>query len=217
MDGIFAVHKPLGMTSHDVVNIVRKKTGVKRVGHGGTLDPLAEGVLVIAVGRENTKRLDEFVKGEKEYIARVRLGQTSATDDEEGEKQNVNVKIIPTKDNIEKVSKLFIGDIMQTPPIYSSVKIAGKPAHRRVRAGQQVELSSRPVKIHTIEILEYSYPILKLKVITGPGVYIRALARDIGEKLGTGGYLKSLIRTRVGNYSIENVKKLEDLSLVGSV
>lgn len=214
MDGIFAVYKPLGMTSHDVVNIVRKKTGVKRVGHGGTLDPLAEGVLVIAVGRENTKRLDEFVKGEKEYIATIRLGQTSTTDDEEGEKKNVNVKIIPTKDDIEKVSKLFIGDIMQTPPIYSSVKIAGKPSHRRVRAGQQVELSSRPVKIHTIEILEYSYPILKLKVTTGPGVYIRSLARDMGVKLGTGGYLSHLLRNRVGTFTIMEAKPLPSISIL---
>ena len=214
MEGIFAVYKPLGMTSHDVVNIVRKKTGVKRVGHGGTLDPLAEGVFVIAVGRENTKRLEEFVKGEKEYIATVTLGQTSTTDDEEGEKQNVNLKIIPTKDDIEKVSKLFIGDVMQTPPIYSSVKIAGKPSHRRVRAGQQVELSSRPVKIHSIEILEYTYPILKLKVATGPGVYIRSLARDMGEKLGTGGYLSHLLRNRVGNFTLEMAEPLPPNSIL---
>lgn len=208
MEGIFAVFKPLGMTSHDVVDIIRKKTGVKRVGHGGTLDPLAEGVLVIAVGRENTKRLDEFVKGEKEYIATVTLGQTSTTDDEEGNKQNVNIKIIPSKENIEKVSKLFVGNIMQTPPIYSSVKIAGKPAHRRVRAGQHVELTPRPVTIHDIKIIEYAYPVLKLNVTTGPGVYIRSLARDLGEKLGTGGYLSHLLRSRVGTFTIKTAQPL---------
>ncbi len=208
MDGIFAVYKPLGITSHDVVNIVRKKTGVKRVGHGGTLDPLAEGVLVIAVGRENTKQLDQYVKGEKEYIAKVTLGQTSTTDDNEGEKQSVSINIIPTRDDIEKVSKLFVGNIMQTPPIYSSVKINGKPAHRRVRKGEEIELKPRPVFVKSIGILEYNYPLLKLKIITGPGVYIRSLARDIGEKLGTGGYLSHLLRSRVGIFTVNNAQPL---------
>jgi tRNA pseudouridine55 synthase len=211
MNGIFAVYKPVGMTSHDVVNIIRKKTGVKRVGHGGTLDPLAEGVLVIAVGRKNTKQLESYVKGEKEYIAEVTLGQNSTTDDNEGDKQNVSVKIIPKKEDIEKVSKLFIGQVMQTPPIYSSVKISGKPSHRRVRAGQAVKLEPREVIIHKIEILSYSYPILKLRVTTGPGVYIRALARDIGERLGTGGYLSKLLRNRVGNFTITQTIGLNDI------
>lgn len=208
MEGIFAVYKPVGMTSHDVVDIVRKKTGIKRVGHGGTLDPLAEGVLVIAVGRANTKRLDEFVKGEKEYIAEVFLGAYSSTDDEEGEKKYVKVKTSPLQDEIEQTNKIFIGRIMQTPPIYSAVKISGKPAHRRVRAGQEVKLEPREVDIKDIKLLHYDFPIVKLKVTTGPGVYIRALARDIGEKLKTGGYLKSLIRTRVAEFTIENAVKL---------
>lgn len=211
IEGIFAVNKPVGITSHDVVNIVRKATGVRRVGHGGTLDPLASGVLVIAVGRENTKHLDEFVKGEKEYIATVFLGANSTTDDEEGIKKNVDYKIIPNLSNITEMSKLFVGNIIQTPPIYSAVKIAGKPAHRRVRAGQEVKLEPRNIFIKDIEILEYNFPILKLKVTTGPGVYIRALARDLGERLGTGGYLKGLIRTRVNTFTIENARKLEEI------
>lgn len=213
MEGIFAVNKPIGMTSHDVVAIVRKKTGVKRVGHGGTLDPLASGVLVIAVGRENTKRLDEFVKGEKEYVAQVFLGATSTTDDAEGTIENVNVKNPPLFAEIEQTIKLFIGNIEQTPPIYSSIKVAGKPAHRRVRAGQDVKLNSRTVIIHSIIIDHYEYPLLKLKVATGPGVYIRALARDIGAKLKTGGYLKSLVRTRVNNFKLEDAKNIEELRL----
>lgn len=203
MEGIFAVHKPLGMTSHDVVAIIRRKTGIKRVGHGGTLDPLAEGVLVIAVGRENTKLLDSYVKGEKEYIAEIFLGATTTTDDEEGDKQIVNIESLPLFANIEQVSKLFIGSILQTPPIYSSVKIAGKPAHRRVRHGEDVKLEPRKVVIKGIEILHYEFPLLKLRVITGPGVYIRSLARDFGEKLKTGGYLKSLVRTRVGPFTLK--------------
>lgn len=212
MEGVFAVYKPVGMTSHDVVAIIRKKTGIKRVGHGGTLDPLAEGVLVIAVGRENTKQLESFVKGEKEYIAEIFLGANSTTDDNEGDKKIVNYKIKPDKAKIEKVSKLFIGTVMQTPPIYSSVKISGKPSHRRVRRGETVKLEPRKVIIKDIEILNYKFPILKLKVITGPGVYIRALARDMGENLGTGGYLKSLLRTRVANFTLENAKAIKTLS-----
>jgi tRNA pseudouridine55 synthase len=211
MEGIFAVYKPLGMTSHDVVAIVRKKTGVKRVGHGGTLDPLAEGVLVIAVGRENTKKLNQYVKGDKEYIAEIFLGANSITDDEEGDKEIVNAKVQPSIDKIEETSKLFIGNILQTPPVYSSIKINGKPSHRRVRKGEDIKLEARKVEIKNIEILDYEFPILKLKVTTGPGVYIRALARDIGEKLQTGGYLKSLIRTKVNNFTLENAKKIEEI------
>lgn len=209
MEGIFAVYKPKGITSHDVVAIVRRKTGVKRVGHGGTLDPLAEGVLVIAVGRENTKLLDQYVKGEKEYVAEVFLGSTSTTDDEEGEKEIVNQNIKPKISEIEELIKKFTGEILQTPPVYSSVKIKGKPAHRRVRRGEAVSLNPRAVIINDITIDHYSYPILKLKVTTGPGVYIRSLARDIGRELGTGGYLKSLLRTKVGEFSIDKAIWLE--------
>ncbi len=210
MEGIFGVYKTRGMTSHDVVAIIRRKTNVKRVGHGGTLDPLAEGVLVIAVGRENTKLLDTYVKGEKEYIAEIFLGANSTTDDAEGEIKKVNSKVMPKMDKVKEVSKLFTGEVMQTPPIYSSVKIAGKPAHRRVRRGEKVKLEPRKVKIHSIEILDYQFPVLKLKVTTGPGVYIRSLARDIGEQLGTGGYLTSLIRTRVNNFTIDEAIKLNN-------
>lgn len=209
MDGIFAVYKPRGMKSHDVVDFVRRKTGVKRVGHGGTLDPLAEGVLVIAVGRENTKKLNEYVKGGKEYVAEIKLGQMSTTDDEAGEKQEIKVIKKPELYDINKVIEHFIGTIKQTPPIYSSIKLSGKPAHRRVRQGQKVELKPRAVEIKKIELISYDYPIVKIRVQTGPGVYIRSLARDIGKKLNTGGYLKSLVRTKVGEFTIENALRIE--------
>ena len=215
MENIFAVYKPKGMTSHDVVDIVRKKTNVKRVGHGGTLDPLAEGVLVIAVGRENTKKLNEYVKGEKEYVAEIELGSESTTDDEEGIKtlRQAQGKPAPSEKLIKQTLKKFTGKINQTPPLYSSIKIEGKPAHRRVRKGQEVKLEPREVEIKNIEILEYTFPVIKIKVQTGPGVYIRSLARDIGKELKTGGYLKSLIRTRVANFRIENSIKIEELEL----
>lgn len=209
MDGIFAVYKPRGMKSHDVVDFVRRQTGIKRVGHGGTLDPLAEGVLVIAVGRENTKKLESYVKGGKEYVAAIKLGQNSTTDDEDGEKQKINVIKKPEIKDVNRVIEQFIGTIKQTPPIYSSVKISGKPAHRRVRQGQKVELEPREVEIKKIELISYGYPIVKIRVQTGPGVYIRSLARDIGKKLKTGGYLRSLIRTRVGEFTAENALRIE--------
>lgn len=212
MEGIFAVNKPSGMTSHDVVAIVRKKTGVKRVGHGGTLDPMATGVLVIAVGRENTKLLNQYVKGEKEYIAEVFLGAKSDTYDAEGKIENVNAKIKPDIDEINKLIKLFVGKISQIPPVFSSVKIKGIPAHRRVRKGEKIELKAREVIVKSIEILGYSYPTLRLKISTGPGVYIRSIANDLGEKLGTGGYLKSLIRTRVGKFNLKDAKSMREFA-----
>lgn len=211
--GIFAVYKPKGITSHDVVDIVRKKTGVKRVGHGGTLDPLAEGVLVVAVGRENTKKLEKFVKGGKEYLAEIKLGENSATDDEEGEKTVINQEIKPNRTEIQTVLEQFIGKISQTPPLYSALKLQGQPAFRRVRKGQKIELKAREVEIKEIKLISYKYPVVKLKVICGPGVYIRSLARDLGEKLKTGGYLKSLIRTRVGEFTVQNAIKLEDFAM----
>lgn len=214
------------MTSHDVVNIVRKKTGIKRVGHGGTLDPLAEGVLVIAVGRENTKQLDTFVKGDKEYVAEIKLGETSTTDDSEGEKTKLSysgvlqgpkrsessyMMVSPNLEEVKTALKQFTGIISQIPPIYSAVKLHGKPAYKSARQGGTLSLKPRSVEIKEIKLLEYNYPMLKLRVVTGPGVYIRSLARDLGEKLGTGAYLSGLIRTRVSNFKLEEAVKLEDL------
>lgn len=210
MNGILAVNKPVGMTSHDVVDLVRKKTGVKRVGHGGTLDPLASGVLVIAVGRENTKKLNEFVKGEKEYVAQIMLGYESETDDEEGLKTEMNTKLKPKLKEVEQTLKQFVGTILQTPPIYSSIKLSGAPAHRRVRRGQVVKIKPREVEIKEIKLLSYEYPVIKIRVITGPGVYIRSLARDIGKKLKTGAYMSGLLRTRVAEFTIEYAIKVEN-------
>lgn len=208
MEGIFAINKPSGMTSHDVVAIIRRQTGIKRVGHGGTLDPFATGVLVIAVGREYTKKLSEYVKGEKEYEAEIRLGATSTTDDIEGKMTERTVANRPSLNEIRALLPEFTGRIMQTPPIYSSIKLQGKPAHRRVRRGEDVKLEAREVEVKSIEILSYEYPILKLRIATGPGVYIRAIARDLGEKLQTGGYLSALTRTRVGEYFLKNAKSI---------
>ncbi|MGE5042378.1 MAG: tRNA pseudouridine(55) synthase TruB [Candidatus Levyibacteriota bacterium] len=209
-NGIFAVYKPVGMTSHDVVNRVRTITHVMRVGHGGTLDPLAEGVLVIAVGRENTKLLDKYVKGEKEYAASIKLGFTSETDDSEGPIKKVSdnePKLIEIQEKLKK----FIGEISQTPSRYSAIKIKGKEAYKRIRKGETFEMEPRKVFIKRIEIISYDYPMLEIKVTCGTGVYIRSLARDIGDELQAGGYLTRLVRTRVGEFKVEDAIKLEDL------
>lgn len=209
MEGIFAIHKPKGPTSHDIIDQLRKITGIKKIGHAGTLDPLASGVLVVGIGREATKKLGEVVKKEKEYTATIRLGEESTTDDAEGEKKKFGIIKIPTLDKIKKIIKKFQGEIMQTPPVYSAVKIKGRPAHRRVRKGEKIELEPRQVRIKLIELIKYNWPTLKLRVVTGPGVYIRSIARDIGRELQVGGYLAELERTRVGQFRINEAVNVE--------
>jgi len=211
MIDIFAIYKPKGPTSNDMVQLVKRKLGVKKVGHAGTLDPLATGVLVIGVGREATRQLAQIVKKEKEYIAKIKFGENSTTDDEEGKKVKIKIAKIPTTSQVKAVVEQFQGNILQLPPIYSAVKIKGKKAYKLARAGEKVELKHRQVEIKKIKILNYQWPYLKLQVITGPGVYIRALARDIGEKLGVGGYLADLERVRVGDFTKNDVILLEKI------
>jgi len=217
MENIFAVYKPKGITSNDAVQKVRSIVGRSvKVGHAGTLDPLAQGVLVIAVGREATKKISETVQKEKEYIAEITLGFESSTDDAEGEKTVFRPELVegskkPKRGEIERILPGFIGKIKQVPPVYSAIKIGGKEAYKYARNGQVVEMQPREVEIKNIEILEYARPVLKIKVITGPGVYIRSLARDIGKKLEVGGYLSFLERTRVGDFIKEKAVKMDDL------
>lgn len=203
MEGVFAIYKPKGPTSNDILEKLRKITGIKKIGHAGTLDPLAKGVLVVGVGREATKKLKDIVKEEKEYLATIKLGVESTTDDAEGKKKEIQVSKIPMLNEIEKMVSEFEGQILQTPPIFSAIKVQGKEAYKLARQGKIPKLSPRKVKIKEIKILKYRWPHLELRVITGPGVYIRALARDIGKKLGTGGYLSDLERVRVGSFSKE--------------
>ncbi len=208
---IFAVYKPSGMTSHDVVDRVRRVIGVKKVGHAGTLDPLARGVLVVGVGRQATKLLSQISNKEKEYLAQITLGYYSETDDTEGLKHKVTEFHIPTKNEVSKALCGFVGLILQRPPDYSAVKVGGKPAYKIARSGRQVKLAERQVRIKAIQILQYHWPTLKIKVTTGAGVYIRALARDVGEQLGTGGYVEELERTRVGEYRKEESVQMSEL------
>ncbi|MDO8582888.1 MAG: tRNA pseudouridine(55) synthase TruB [bacterium] len=200
-EGMIAVWKPAGMSSHDVINRVRRASGIRTVGHAGTLDPLARGVLVIGVGRTATRGLAAEVQKEKEYVTTVRLGVTSSTDDEEGEKTPHEVTVIPTREAVELAAQKFVGEIMQVPPIYSALKIKGKPAYAYAREGKDLVMAARPVRVVEIEVLSYDYPDIRLRAVTGAGVYVRSLARDIGAALGTGAYMADLERTRVGEFT----------------
>jgi tRNA pseudouridine55 synthase len=209
---IFAIYKPKGLTSHDVIDRLRTITGEKRIGHAGTLDPLAEGVLVVAIGRESTKKLHDIVQQEKEYQAQITLGAESSTDDAEGELTTTKSVIRPTKQNIEKALKIFVGQINQIPPQFSAVKLNGQPAYKKARQGQELELKAREVEIKNIELMNYDWPLVEIRVVTGPGVYIRAIARDLGRKLKTGGYISKLVRTRVGQYKLATAQSLDQLA-----
>lgn len=214
------INKPKGITSHDVVDEVRKITGEKRVGHAGTLDFFATGVLVIGVGRESTRKLGNISKDtEKEYITTLELGKTSSTGDLEG--NIASLEVGPLKEvgrlNLPKLRILkeilnqFIGKILQRPHKYSAVKIQGEPAYKKARRGEDFKLPEREVEIKKIEVIRYTPPHLKIRVVCSSGTYIRSLARDIGEKLGVGAYLTQLTRTRVGDFKIEDSKTLEEL------
>lgn len=213
MKELVSVNKPKGPSSNQFLGQIRKLLNTKKIGHAGTLDPLASGVLVIGVGREATRQLSLALDSEKEYVAEIYLGKNSSTDDEEGEKtaickvSDLNIK----KEDIEKVLTKFIGLIWQEPPIYSALKIKGIPAYKLARQGKIKKLASREVEIKKIELITYFSPIIKLKVICSKGVYIRSLARDIGRELSVGAYLSNLERTRVGEFTIKTSLSLNKL------
>jgi tRNA pseudouridine55 synthase len=209
IEGIYPVYKPAGPTSHDVVQAFKRICGQDRVGHAGTLDPLASGVLIIGAGRAATKKLSEFLRGEKEYRAVIRLGQNSATDDAEGTKLRCLVERYPAFDQARSALDQFVGQIKQTPPIYSAVKKHGRPAYAYARRGQNVVLEPRPALIKAIELISYDWPDLTIRVVTGSGVYIRTLARDIGRALRTGGFIAQLERTRVGKFTIDQALTID--------
>ena len=209
--GFLLVDKPEGMTSHDVVDYLRKITKIKKIGHAGTLDPIATGLLILGIGREATKKLSEFQKLDKEYIAKIKLGVKSDTFDKEGKIEKVQFEKIPKREEVEKVLKSFCGEILQTPPSYSAKKIKGKKAYELARKGMKTELLPVKVKIYQIEILNYSFPYLEIKVYCSSGTYIRSLANDIGEKLKVGGLIEELRRTKIGNFKVENAQKLSQI------
>lgn len=209
---ILLVDKPKGITSHDVVDRVRRITGEKRVGHAGTLDPLATGLLIVGVGRESTKQLGAIaIDTDKTYKAEIMLGQERSTDDSEGEVIFENDDKKPSIDQIEVVLKKFIGNIEQIPPSFSAIKLQGRKSYDMARRGEVVIHKPRAVVIHSIEIESFEYPILTVVCRVSSGTYIRALARDIGRELGTGAYLSNLRRTKIGEFDVSQAKLLEEM------
>jgi tRNA pseudouridine55 synthase len=209
---IFAIYKPIGISSFDVIRQLRKITNIRKIGHAGTLDPLAEGVLVVGITRNGTRQLNQLLKCNKEYLADIKLGATTETGDREMAETVVEVKSKPTQEEVENALKTFVGETEQKPHRYSAVKIQGQPAYKRVRKGEEVEIEPKQVIIHRLTIEEYNYPLLTVRAKVGSGVYIRSLARDLGEKLTTGAYLTSLLRTRVGEYSVDDAFSLEEFA-----
>ena len=210
LSGFLNIDKPLGMTSHDVVAAVRRGLHMKKVGHAGTLDPLATGVLIVCLG--NATRLSEYVMAStKRYRARVRLGAVTATYDAEAEPTPVADPSHLTPADVEVVLPRFLGQIQQLPPIYSAVKRDGRKLYELARAGETVEIEPRAVTIHTLTISEWALPEFTLDVTCGAGTYIRSLAHDIGQALSVGGYLTGLVRTASGAFTVENAVSLETL------
>jgi tRNA pseudouridine55 synthase len=232
VEGVFAIYKEEGMTSHDVVDAVRRLTGHQRVGHAGTLDPCAKGVLVIGVGRAATKQLRSIAGTEKEYITRVKLGWRSTTEDREGKVEQVfwptddrgqttesgarkatpSSGQVPSEAQVREALARFQGTLQQRPPVFSAIKVRGRAAYKLARKGRELDLPPRKVDVKEIELLEYAWPHVGVRLVTGPGFYVRSFARDLGEFLGTGGYMEGLERIRVGTYTKERAARLADLA-----
>jgi tRNA pseudouridine55 synthase len=210
--GFILINKPSGITSHDVVDKLREITGIRKIGHAGTLDPFATGLLILGIGREFTRKLSIFQKKDKEYIATLRLGAESDTFDREGKIVEKKIEKIPERKEIEEVLKNFLGEIEQIPPAFSAKKIKGKKLYELARKGIKVKPKLQKVKIYEISILEYKFPYLKIKVKCSSGTYIRSLANDIGKKLGCGAYVEELVRTKIGEFSVESAIELSKLN-----
>lgn len=211
-DKIILIDKPAGISSFGVVAKVRGRLKAEfghkvKVGHTGTLDPFATGLLILLSGKM-TKKSNEFLKQDKEYEAELKLGFKSSTGDPEGELFLVSDRV-PELKEITEVVKSFEGEISQTVPKFSAVKINGERAYRLARAGKDFETPTRKVTIYEIEILEYNYPVLKIRAKVSSGTYIRTLAEDIGAKLGVGAYLTALRRTKIADFNVKDAEKLQ--------
>jgi tRNA pseudouridine55 synthase len=215
MNGYLLIDKPEGWTSFDVVakarGIVRQATGQKiKIGHAGTLDPFATGLLIVLLG-SYTKQQDAFMKKYKTYEVTIELGKTSSTGDPEGDTTTVTDRKPPSSE-VNDVLKRFIGTIEQTPPVHSAIKINGKRAYELARAGKPVEMKTRQVTIYSIDNAIYAYPAVTFRCRVSSGTYIRSLASDIGQELGTGAYVTMLRRTEINTFSVHDAISAENLS-----
>jgi len=208
MNGLLLVNKPIGISSFDVIRVLRRQTGVRKIGHAGTLDPLASGLMLMLFGTA-TKQAQMLTKLDKRYVAQITLGATSSTGDGEGDKTPVS-SAIPALEDVLGALKGLTGAITQVPPVYSAIKINGQEAYKHARAGRQVEIPPRQVTIYENTLIDYRYPIIQLESKVSSGTYIRTLAEDLGAALKTGAYLSGLVRTEVGEYSLDEAAVLEE-------
>lgn len=210
MDGIFNIDKPKGMTSHDVVRAVRRLARGAKVGHAGTLDPLATGVLLVCVGK-GTRVVEYLMDARKQYCAEIVFGVSTDTHDAEGRVTASSPRISVTRRDIERALASFRGSIWQTPPKYSAIKLKGQPLYKLARAGIAVEPAPRQVQIHRIKLLAWRSPVALVDILCGKGTYIRSLANDLGEKLGCGAYLNNLVRVASGRFTVADAVPLDQV------
>ena len=210
--GFILINKPINITSHDVIDVLRRLTNIRKIGHAGTLDPLASGLLIVAIGRTATREINQLVKLDKEYEAVFCLGQTTDTYDAEGQIIKEYAGPAVALANIEKTLLQFLGKQQQIPPMYSAKKINGQKLYQLARQGRVVERQPADIIINSLTILDYHWPYLSLRINCSSGTYIRSLAFDLGQSLGCGAYMKDLFRSRIGNYDIKKAVKLKDLT-----
>lgn len=210
--GFLNIYKPVGMTSHDVVSVLRRVTKIKQIGHTGTLDPFAEGVLPICIGKAT--RLIEYLQDDKEYLATVQFGAATNTFDLDGEKVFTSDKKV-SRDDIKEGLKSFEGEILQFPPIFSAIKVKGKKLYEYARKGEEVEIQPRKVIIENIELKNFDEELQQAQILLkcSKGTYIRSIANDLGKILGCGGYLIKLIRTQAGKFRVENSVQLDRIDV----
>jgi len=206
---VLLIDKPLHWTSFDVVRKVRNLVRTKKVGHAGTLDPLATGMLIVCTGKF-TKRINEYMAQEKEYTGTITLGAVTPTYDLESEPQNFKNYDHLTSSEIKRATEQFTGAIDQIPPAHSAIKVDGKRLYELARKGKEVKLEPRPVTINEFEITKIDLPVLHFRVVCSTGTYIRSLAHDLGQALGCGGYLSSLCRTRIGQFTLSDARNMEE-------
>lgn len=203
------IDKPLEWTSYDVIRKLRKIINIKKIGHAGTLDPLASGLLIVCTGKF-TKKINEYMAQEKEYTGTITLGAVTPTYDRESQPESFKSLDGITDEIITEKTKQFTGEILQTPPIHSAIKQNGKPVYLMARKGLDVVLEPRKITIKEFEITKIDLPVITFKVVCSTGTYIRSLANDFGLALGCGGYLSELRRTRIGNFKVEDAMTMEE-------
>jgi len=205
---VLLIDKPLEWTSYDVIRKLRKIINIKKIGHAGTLDPLATGLLIVCTGKF-TKKINEYMSQEKEYTGTITLGAVTPTYDRESEPESFKSLDGITEEIITEKTKQFTGEILQTPPIHSAIKQNGKPVYLMARKGLDVVLEPRKITIKEFEVTKIDLPVITFKVVCSTGTYIRSLANDFGIGLGCGGYLSELRRTRIGNFKVEEAVTIE--------